>query len=222
MILLRPLGMILPCAEATMSILPNEAHASARQKMRMIVALVAGPGGGGGRLTISSAAGRNASSCRRARTIGNISSPAAGVEVRHITECAAPFQRRDAAARLCRVLILSPHIGCAIQCGSRTGSRLVDVPHCITRPHALSAPPSRRQRTRSRPRPGRASRLKVGSASADDKRGYVPDQALVLPISAARGLRLPRQPLNMSPFAPRTPLDSAAPQRPCRAPPRRE
>src|SRR6202045_2440288 len=64
MVLVRPLAMILPGAEATMSILPNAAQPSARQKRAMIVTPIARPVGEGGVSTISSAAGRKASSSR--------------------------------------------------------------------------------------------------------------------------------------------------------------
>src|SRR5262245_45895827 len=64
--LVRPLGTIFPVAEATMSIVPVQAQISATQNKAMIVAPTARPIGDGGVSTISSAAGRNASSsaCR--------------------------------------------------------------------------------------------------------------------------------------------------------------
>src|SRR5260370_5448181 len=71
MIFVRPLGMILPWAEATMSILPNAAQPSARQNRAMIVTPVARRGREGGASTISSAAGRNAISSRSRRAFGN-------------------------------------------------------------------------------------------------------------------------------------------------------
>src|SRR6202035_1224784 len=52
--------MILPDAEATMSILPNEAHNSAKQNTAMTVAAIARPAGDAGVSTTSSAAGRKA------------------------------------------------------------------------------------------------------------------------------------------------------------------
>src|SRR5262245_43472273 len=55
--------MILPVAEATMSTWPKNAHASARQKRAMMLNAIVRPIGDGGVSTISSAAGRNASSC---------------------------------------------------------------------------------------------------------------------------------------------------------------
>src|ERR1700730_5984865 len=67
MVLVRPLVMILPGAEATMSILPNAAQAKARQNRAMIVTPIARPVGEGGDSTISSAAGRNAISSRSRR-----------------------------------------------------------------------------------------------------------------------------------------------------------
>ena len=65
MILVRPLGTIFPVAEATMSIVPNHAQTSATQNTAMMVAPIARPIGDGGVSTISSAAGRNASSSSR-------------------------------------------------------------------------------------------------------------------------------------------------------------
>src|SRR5712691_3582 len=62
MTLVRPLGMIFPGAEATMSISPRDAQAKARQNRAMMVTPMARPIGDGGVSTISSAAGRNASS----------------------------------------------------------------------------------------------------------------------------------------------------------------
>src|ERR1700722_2952882 len=54
--------MILPDAEATMSIWPNEAHNSAKQNTAMTVAATARPAGDAGVSTTSSAAGRKATS----------------------------------------------------------------------------------------------------------------------------------------------------------------
>src|ERR1700730_12639470 len=71
MVLVRPLVMILPGAEATMSILPNAAQPSARQNRAMIVTPIARPVGEGGDSTISRAAGRNAISSRSRRAFGN-------------------------------------------------------------------------------------------------------------------------------------------------------
>src|SRR5262249_1683727 len=66
MVLVRPLGMILPGATATMSTVPMHAQSSAALKTAMMVKAMARPSGEGGVSTISSAAGRNASSsCRR-------------------------------------------------------------------------------------------------------------------------------------------------------------
>src|SRR6516165_4535005 len=63
MILVWPVGMILPVAEATMSTWPKKAHTSARQNRAMMLNTIVRPAGDGGVSTISSAAGRNASSC---------------------------------------------------------------------------------------------------------------------------------------------------------------
>src|SRR5262244_3297201 len=65
MTLVLPLGTIFPLADATMSIVPHQAHTSAVQNSRMIVAPTARPIGDGGVSTISSAAGRKASSSPR-------------------------------------------------------------------------------------------------------------------------------------------------------------
>src|SRR5262245_42291407 len=65
MILVRPLGTIFPLADATMSIVPHQAHTSAAQNSRMMAAPIARPIGDGGVSTISRAAGRNASSSPR-------------------------------------------------------------------------------------------------------------------------------------------------------------
>src|SRR6478735_2782005 len=62
MTLVRPFGTILPAAEATMSTVPHQDQASATQNSSAIVAAIARPIGDGGVSTISSAAGRKASS----------------------------------------------------------------------------------------------------------------------------------------------------------------
>src|SRR6516165_2461747 len=54
--------MILPVAEATMSTRPKKAHASARQNKAVMLNAIVRPMGDGGVSTISSAAGKNASS----------------------------------------------------------------------------------------------------------------------------------------------------------------
>src|SRR5882757_7631588 len=66
MVLVRPVGTILPDAVAMISTRPNTAHATASTKNRMIVAPIARPAGDAGVSRISSAAGRNwrAVSCR--------------------------------------------------------------------------------------------------------------------------------------------------------------
>src|SRR5216684_1118635 len=65
MTLVRPLGTIFPVADATMSIAPHHAQTSAAQNSRIMVAPIVRPIGEGGVSTISSAAGRNASSSLR-------------------------------------------------------------------------------------------------------------------------------------------------------------
>src|SRR6266481_275980 len=73
MILVRPVGMILPGAVATMSTSPQNDQASARTKKAMMVPAMARAAGEAGVSVISSAAGRKASSCarRRASARGN-------------------------------------------------------------------------------------------------------------------------------------------------------
>src|SRR5215472_12700576 len=63
MSLVWPVGMILPVAEAMISTWPKNAHASARQNRVMMLNTIVRPTGDGGVSTISSAAGRKASSC---------------------------------------------------------------------------------------------------------------------------------------------------------------
>src|SRR5208282_870843 len=72
--LTRPLGTILPVAEATISTCPKLAQVNARQNNTMSVAPMARPIGDGGVSTISSAAGRKASSSlsRRSRVNGKV------------------------------------------------------------------------------------------------------------------------------------------------------
>src|SRR5436190_6472567 len=65
MILVRPLGMIFPVADATMSMVPHHDQSNVAQNRTAIVATIARPVGDGGVSTISSAAGRKASSSRR-------------------------------------------------------------------------------------------------------------------------------------------------------------
>src|SRR4051812_3071911 len=59
MVLVRPVGTILPEAVAMMSTRPNTPHATAMTKNRMMVAPIARPAGDAGVSRISSAAGRN-------------------------------------------------------------------------------------------------------------------------------------------------------------------
>src|SRR5215510_15146907 len=63
MTLMRPLGMIFPGAAAMISTSPSEAQASAKANSAMTVKPMARPIGEGGVSTISSAAGKNSSSC---------------------------------------------------------------------------------------------------------------------------------------------------------------
>src|SRR3977135_3725584 len=106
MTLVRPLGMIFPVADATMSIVPHHAQASAAQNSRMMVTAIVRPIGDGGVSTISSAAGRNASSSpRRAGARRNGTTRGRGVagvagSADFMNSCLQPMQRRIAAAGL--------------------------------------------------------------------------------------------------------------------------
>src|SRR5204863_3157393 len=65
MTLVLPLGTIFPVADETMSTVPHQDQNSAAQNRAMMVSSIARPIGDGGVSTISSAAGRNASSLPR-------------------------------------------------------------------------------------------------------------------------------------------------------------
>ena len=99
-----PLGTIFPGADATMSMVPHHAHTSATQNKSMITAAVARPIGDGGVSTISSAAGRKASSSRRrpgSRRIGTTRRPGLTGSMdlaRFMDACLQPMQRCIAAA----------------------------------------------------------------------------------------------------------------------------
>src|SRR4051812_1372656 len=87
--------MILPDADATMSIWPKLAQATARQKSTMSVAPIARPIGDGGVSTISRAAGRKASSflVRRFRPVKNpfvVSMNFIGSTLQTIKRCISP------------------------------------------------------------------------------------------------------------------------------------
>src|SRR5262249_8714245 len=104
--LVRPLGTILPVADATMSIVPTAAHSRAAQNKRPMTAAMARPMGDGGVSMISSAAGKNASSSRRrARTdrggtrLGTDAALAATL-ADFMDACLQPVQRCIAAACL--------------------------------------------------------------------------------------------------------------------------
>src|ERR1700747_3301061 len=68
MSLVRPLGMIFPCAGATISTVPTHAQTKAAQTRAIIVAAIARPAGDAGVSVISRAAGRKASSYSPRRT----------------------------------------------------------------------------------------------------------------------------------------------------------
>src|SRR5215469_14621830 len=103
MTLVRPLGTIFPAADATMSIVPHQAQRSAAQNSRMIVAPIVRPIGEGGVSTISSAAGRNASSApRRPCTRRNGTTPPLPSVISRLADfmksCLQPMQGCIAAA----------------------------------------------------------------------------------------------------------------------------
>src|SRR5450631_3218168 len=102
--LVRPLGTIFPVADATMSIVPHQAQTSAAQNKRMMTAPMARRVGDGGVSTISSAAGRNASSsprrsCARENGMTRRMDKAGMVDSADFMEtCLQPMQRCIAAA----------------------------------------------------------------------------------------------------------------------------
>src|SRR6516165_7244355 len=105
MTLVRPLGTIFPVAEVTMSIVPHHDQATAAPNSRMMLTPIARPIGDGGVSTISSAAGRNASSSPRrsgARRNGTTrvgSMGVAGLDC-FMEPCLYSMQRRVPAAGL--------------------------------------------------------------------------------------------------------------------------
>src|SRR4051812_34653812 len=98
--------MIFPVADATISMAPQPAQASATQNNRMMAAPIARPVGDGGVSTISSAAGRNASSSLRrcgARRNGTTRCPSPAwvtASSDFMKTSLQPVQRGIAAARL--------------------------------------------------------------------------------------------------------------------------
>src|SRR5215468_7067873 len=112
-ILTRPLGTIFPVADATMSIVPHHAHASAVQKSRTSVMMIARPIGDGGVSTISRAAGRNARSsrcraggCRNGMTWRPVCAGTMAL-ADFMDPCLQPMQRRIAAACLDECLVIA-------------------------------------------------------------------------------------------------------------------
>src|SRR5580693_1319653 len=104
----RPVGTILPGAVAMMSMLPNDAQASATQNSAMMVKAMERPTGEGGVSTISSAAGKNASSSRSRRLFGLGNSMTRLADV--MDACLQSVQRRVAAAGLDQ-LVVGPVLG---------------------------------------------------------------------------------------------------------------
>src|SRR5882724_8016230 len=117
--LVRPLGMILPGATATMSTVPRDAHAAAAQKTRTMVKAMALPIGEGGVSTTSRAAGRKASSSRRRLARGFAS-------VDGMLTCLQAVERGVAALRLDQLLVRA----------------LLDEPTFIDRQHTVGDPES--------------------------------------------------------------------------------
>src|SRR5712675_1825132 len=103
MIFVRPLGMILPGATATMSTVPMHAQPSATANTAMMVKATARPTGEGGVSTISSAAGRNASSSfrRSARSAGKATIFLADF----MQTCLEPVERCISAAGLDQIVM---------------------------------------------------------------------------------------------------------------------
>src|SRR5580693_7723933 len=102
-VFVRPLGMILPGATATMSTVPMHAQPSATANTAMMVKATARPTGDGGVSTISSAAGRNASSSFRrcARPAGKATIFLADF----MQTCLEPIECRIAAAGLDQIVV---------------------------------------------------------------------------------------------------------------------
>ena len=106
MTLVRSLGTIFPLADATMSIVPHQAHTRPAQNSRMMVAPIARPIGDGGDSTISSTAGRNASSsprlacARRKGMMRRVGLTGVSGSADFMNSCLQAMQRRIAAAGL--------------------------------------------------------------------------------------------------------------------------
>src|SRR5258707_5129633 len=102
-ILVRPLGMILPGATATMSTVPMHAQPNATANTAMMVKATARPTGEGGVSTISSAAGRKASSSfrRSARSAGKVTIFLADF----MQTCLEPVERCISAAGLDQIVM---------------------------------------------------------------------------------------------------------------------
>src|SRR5215471_10166979 len=106
MTLVLPLGTIFPLADATMSIVPHQAHANPAQNSKMMVAPIARPIGEGGVSTISSVAGRNASSsprltcARRKGMMRRVGLTGVSGSADFMNSCLQAMQRSIAAAGL--------------------------------------------------------------------------------------------------------------------------
>src|SRR5262245_27053543 len=100
-VLVRPLGMILPDATATMSSVPMHAKASATLNTAMMVKAMARPIGEGGVSTISRAAGRNSSSPFRRSCSGKATTFLADL----MQPCLEPIESCISAAGLDQVVV---------------------------------------------------------------------------------------------------------------------
>src|SRR5215467_10545612 len=103
MTLVRPLGMILPGAAATMSTVPNAAQTRATQKTPITARARTWPTGDGGVSMISSAAGRNASSSAlRARPAGRMQTT---FSANFMETCLGAIQGGVSPARLDEIVV---------------------------------------------------------------------------------------------------------------------
>src|SRR5215470_10557274 len=133
MSLVLSLGTILPFADATMSIVPHQAQATAALNSATMVAPIARRIGDGGVSTISSAAGRNASSSGRRSCTARIGTTrrrnGAGLSdsTDFMDTCLQTMQRRVAAAGL----------------DQRVVAAVLDQPATIKRDDAVGRPHGR-------------------------------------------------------------------------------
>src|SRR5215471_5140069 len=112
--LVRPLGIILPCAEATISTSLIEAQATAAANTSTMVRPIARPTGDGGVSMISSAAGRNASSSlpRLLRGPGKgmifLLASFMGAALSHLTDASLHAMQRSITAAASEQIFVGP------------------------------------------------------------------------------------------------------------------